>query len=158
MKFPNIDYLMSIALDEANRAYGLQEVPVGCVITDKSGVILAKTHNLKETNQNACHHAEILAIAEASKALSSWRLVDCELFVTLEPCPMCMSAISQARIKNVYFGAYDKKGGAASLGLNHHADPRLNHKLNLFGGFSHLKCSKIISDFFQAKRKNYRKS
>ena len=148
---------MSIALDEADKASMIDEVPIGAVITNKFGDILAKAHNTKEKEFNSCHHAEILAISEASKKIENWRLTDCNLFVNLEPCPMCMSAISQARIKNVYFGAYDPKGGAVSLGFNLHKDKRLNHKVNVFGGFLHLACSKIISNFFKQKRKKYRK-
>jgi tRNA(adenine34) deaminase len=155
VKFSDINYLMSYAVDLATQAENLGEVPVGAVITDKAGRILAKTHNTKEYTNNACNHAEILAIKEASENLRSWRLVDCNLYVTLEPCPMCMSAISQARIKNVYFGAYDIKGGAVSLGKSLHNDKRLNHKVNVFGGFKNIECSKQISNFFRRKRKTY---
>lgn len=149
---------MSMALDEAHEAVKQDEVPVGAILTDKFGEILAKTHNTKEQDQNPCHHAEVLAITKACEELKTWRLIDCNLFVTLEPCPMCMASLSQARIKNIYFGAYDPKGGAASLGLNLHKDERLNHKMNLFGGFEHRECSRLISSFFRNKRANYRKT
>lgn len=155
MYFKEIDYMMGHALNNAIQAGNLGEVPIGAIITDKSGKILAEAHNTKEREFNACNHAEILAIKEASQFLHSWRLIDCNIYVTLEPCPMCMSAISQARIKNLYFGAYDTKGGAISLGKDLHNDPRLNHKVNVYGGFRHLECSKIVSDFFRKKRKNY---
>jgi tRNA(adenine34) deaminase len=158
MNFNQVNYFMSMALDEANEAAKIDEVPVGAILTDKFGKILARTHNTKEREQNPCNHAEVLAITQASKELESWRLVDCNLFVTLEPCPMCMASLSQARVKNVYFGAYDPKGGAASLGFNLHKDQRLNHKLNLFGGFKHRECSRLISNFFRNKRKNYKKN
>ena len=157
MKFDQINYFMSIAIDYAHQAFARDEVPVGAVITNKHGDILAKTHNEKELNQNACHHAEILAIEEASKKIKSWRLIDCDLYVSLEPCPMCLAALSQARVKNIYFGAYDPKGGGVSLGLNLHKDKRLNHKLNVFGGFKHIECSMIVSNFFKSKRKSYHK-
>ncbi len=147
---------MSIAIDEAYEAQKIDEVPVGAVITNKHGDILGKAFNTKEKEQIACNHAEILALSAASKKLGSWRLIDCNLYVTLEPCPMCMAALSQARIKNIYFGAYDPKGGAASLGFDLHKDRRLNHKINIFGGFNHLKCSKIVSDFFKQKRRRYK--
>lgn len=147
---------MSKAIDLAFKAGKLDEVPIGAIITNDSGEILAETHNTKEETQNPCHHAEILAISQASKKLQNWRLIDCDIFVTLEPCPMCMAALSQARIRNVYFGAYDPKGGALSLGFNLHNDKRLNHKINVFGGFKHIECSKIISNFFRKKRKNYK--
>ena len=158
MDFNQINYLMSIALDLGYEATKKDEVPVGAVITDKHGEILAKAFNTKEQTQNPCHHAEIVAISEATKKLNSWRLLDCSIYVTLEPCPMCMAALSQARIKNVYFGAYDPKGGAVSLGLNLHKDSRLNHKLNVYGGFKHIQCSKMVSDFFRKKRLTYKNS
>lgn len=156
MNFSEINYHMSQALDLAYEASKQDEVPVGAIITDKLGKVLARTYNTKERNQNPCEHAEILAIQAAAKELKSWRLLDCNLYVTLEPCPMCMAAISQARIKNVFFGAYDPKGGATSLGLNLHKDKRLNHKFNLYGGFKHIECSKIVSNFFKQKRGRYR--
>jgi tRNA(adenine34) deaminase len=157
MQFSQLNYFMSLAQDQADLAFSKQEVPIGCVITNELGDILGVGHNLKETEQNACHHAEILAIAEASKKLDAWRLTDCSLFVTLEPCPMCMSAISQSRIKSVYFGAYDTKGGSISLGLNLHNDSRLNHRTNVYGGYKHIECAKTLSSFFKVKRKNYKK-
>ena len=155
MEFDLATYLMSLAIDEADKAYNKQEVPVGCVIVDSQNYIIAKTHNTKEAEQLSCNHAEILAIKQASKYLKNWRLKDCKLIVSLEPCPMCMGAISQARIESVYFGAYDPKGGAISLGLNLHKDPRLNHKVAVFGGFEHLRAGKMLSNFFKARRKNY---
>lgn len=156
MDISTINYLMSIAIDEAQLAFDKDEVPVGAVITNKHGDILAQAHNTKEAEQQVCNHAEILAILKASKKIDSWRLVDCNLYVTLEPCPMCMSAISQARIKNLYFGAYDPKGGAVSLGFNLHKDSRLNHKVNTYGGFKHIETSKLISSFFKQKRGRYK--
>lgn len=147
---------MSEALDLAQVAYNKNEVPVGCVITNSHGEILAKSFNTKEQEQNSIHHAEILAIEEASKKIGSWRLIDCHLFVTLEPCPMCMSAIIQSRLSKVYFGAYDVKGGAVSLGFNLHNNQKLNHQIAISGGFRHLECSKLLSDFFKSKRKQYK--
>jgi len=157
LEFGKINYFFTIALDLAHQAFKEDEVPVGAVITNKHGDILAKTHNTKERTNNPCHHAEILAIEEASQKLNSWRLLDCDLYVTLEPCPMCLAALSQARIRNIYFGAYDPKGGAISLGQKLHNDKRLNHKLNVFGGFKHLECSQLVSNFFRQKRKQYAK-
>ena len=156
MEFSVVDYLMSLAIDEAHKAFTKQEVPVGCVITDDMGNVLAKSHNTKEENQQSCNHAEILAITEASKKINNWRLSNCKMIVSLEPCPMCMGAISQSRIKELYFGAYDPKGGAISLGLNIHSDARLNHKVSVQGGFRHLEAGKILSDFFKTKRKSYK--
>ncbi len=158
MNIEQVNYFMSVAIDLAHDAFKKDEVPVGAVITNKFGDVIARTYNTKEQTQNACHHAEILAITEASQKLNSWRLLDCNLFVTLEPCPMCLAALSQARIKNIYFGAYDPKGGSVSLGQNLHKDERLNHKINVFGGFKHLECSQLVSKFFRQKRKQYIRS
>lgn len=157
MNFTDVIYNMDLALNAAEDAYHKDEVPVGAVIISEFGEILAQTYNLKETNNDACAHAEILAIQEASKRIKSWRLLNCSIFVTLEPCPMCMSAILQARLSNLYFGAYDRKGGALSLGYNFHKDSRLNHRFNVFGGLRHMECSQILSNFFRQKRQNYLK-
>lgn len=152
MDFNKINYQMSLAMDEAYLAEKQGEVPVGAILLDPTGRVIARTHNTKEQKTNPCNHAEILAISQGSKILKCWRLTGCELFVTLEPCPMCMGAIIQARIKNLFFGAYDKKGGAISLGFNLHQNKNLNHKVNTYGGFRHKECSKQLSDFFKAKR------
>lgn len=155
MKFENIQNYMQMAINLAKDAYAKDEVPVGAIIVTEHGEVLSEAFNLKETNHDACAHAEILAIQKASNSLKSWRLNECSLFVTLEPCPMCLSAILQSRVKNLYFGAYDKKGGALSLGYNFHKDKRLNHKVNVSGGNAHLECSRLLSNFFKSKRKNY---
>ena len=108
---------MKIALQEAKKAYNKLEVPVGCVIV-KNGEIIAKAHNLKETKYDTTKHAEILAIQKASKKLKSWRLIDCQMYVTLEPCSMCAGAIINSRIKKLYYGAKDEKTGAVGSILN----------------------------------------
>lgn len=156
MNFNEINYNMSVALDMAEKARQFNEVPVGAVLVGADGALLAKKYNTKEYDANACHHAELLAISEASQKLSSWRLIDCSLFVTLEPCVMCMGAIIHARLKNVYFGAYDPKGGAISLGFNIHRNGKLNHQIGVYGGFKHRDCAKVLSDFFRAKRSQYK--
>ena len=148
---------MSLAIDEAQKAYTALEVPVGCVITDPTGNVVAKTYNTKEQNNNSCDHAEILAIKIASEKANNWRLTNHSIFVTLEPCPMCLSAIAQARLENLYFGAFDPKGGAISLGYHLHNDPRLNHKVKVMGGIKQLESGKLLSDFFKMKRKSYKK-
>jgi tRNA(adenine34) deaminase len=155
MKFEDKLWLMDEALIEAEKAYREDEVPIGAVIIDSNGTVLSRTHNKKEKVFNPCGHAEILAITEAAKKISNWRLVNCSLFVTLEPCPMCMAALVQSRISNLYFGAYDPKGGALSLNYNFHNDKRLNHNFNVCGGLKHYECSKILSTFFREKRSNY---
>ena len=147
---------MKLAMEEAEKAYYLDEVPVGAVMVDECGHILAKTHNLKEKNNNPCHHAEILAIMESSKKLRNWRLEGCALYVTLEPCVMCLGAMVSARVARLFFGAYDEKAGALGLGLNIHAHPKLNHRIQVVGGSMHYECSRLLSDFFKAKRMAYR--
>lgn len=156
MNFQKIEHYMQMAINLSQDALIKDEVPVGAIIVSEHGEILSEAFNLKETTFDATAHAEILAIKKASERLKSWRLINCSLFVTLEPCPMCLSAITQARIKNLYFGAYDKKGGALSLGYNFALDDRLNHNMNIYGGFSHYECSQILSNFFKAKRKKYK--
>jgi len=155
MNFEDYLWNMGLALEEADRAYKKDEVPIGAVIVSKSQGVLAKSHNLKESNFDPCGHAELLAITKAGAAQNNWRLTDCTLFVTLEPCPMCLSALVQARIKTLVFGAYDKKGGALSLGYNLHRDSRLNHQFNVVGGVKHYECSDILSTFFREKRAGF---
>lgn len=155
LKYEDQIWLMDEALIEAEKAYRLDEVPIGAVIVDAKGTIISRAHNVKEKNHNPCGHAEVLAIIEASSKLNNWRLLDCSLFVTLEPCPMCLAAMVQARIENLFFGAYDSKGGAISLNYNLHQDKRLNHRFNVVGGLSHYECSKKLSNFFREKRSSY---
>ncbi len=145
-------WFMRLALEQAEQAWRLQEVPVGAVVVDAKGEVLARAHNLKETNHNACGHAEILALQEASQKLGTWRLNDCRLYVTLEPCPMCLAALGQSRIQQVIFGAYDPKGGSVSLGYALHKDPRLNHRFAMIGGVLHYDCSRMLSEFFKQRR------
>jgi len=151
-------WLMDEALIEAEKAYREDEVPIGAVVVDSNGSILSRSHNLKESNYNPCGHAEILAITAAGKKLSNWRLLNCSVFVTLEPCPMCLSAMIQARIGTLYFGAYDPKGGALSLNYNFYKDQKLNHAFSVIGGLRHFECSKLLSRFFREKRDGYKKS
>jgi len=150
-------WYMSMALEQAELAYKAQEVPVGAILVSPQGEILAKTHNLKETHHNPTAHAEILAVIEAAKKLHNWRLSDCTLYVTLEPCPMCLMSMLQARIKQCVFGAYDPKGGALSLGYNFHQDKRLNHQFSVIGGVKHFEASKLLSGFFKDRRVTYKK-
>ncbi|MBC7537717.1 MAG: nucleoside deaminase [Bacteriovorax sp.] len=151
-------WLMDEALIEADKAYRIDEVPIGAVVVDSRGVVLSRSHNIKEKNHNPCGHAEILAITEAAKKLNNWRLINCSLYVTLEPCPMCLSAMIQARIGTLYFGAYDPKGGSLSLNYNFYKDQKLNHSFPVIGGLRHFECSKLLSNFFREKRTNYNKS
>ena len=141
---------MKAALKEAAKAYQLGEVPVGAVIVYNNKII-ARGHNTRELSQSVLGHAEINAIKKASKKIGSWRLEDCDIYVTLEPCSMCSGAIIQSRIKNLYFGAYDLKTGACGSVLNLFDYP-FNHKVNVYGGIMEEECSRIIKDFFKELR------
>ena len=147
---------MRLALEEAEVAFKATEVPVGCVIVNEAGEVVARAHNLKEKNKNATHHAEILAIEEASKNHGDWRLTGHTAYVTLEPCPMCLYAFLQARVSKVIFGAYDLKAGSISLGYEFHKDKRFNHFFSIEGGVLHFECSKMLSDFFKQRRGEHR--
>ena len=142
---------MKMALKEAKKAYDKLEIPVGAVIV-KDGEIIAKAHNLKETKFDTTKHAEILAIQKASKKLESWRLLDCEMYVTLEPCSMCAGAIINSRIKKVYIGTLDEKTGAAGSVLNLFEDYTFNHKVEVETGVMQLECKKMLQDFFKMLR------
>lgn len=144
---------MKQALKEAKKAYEKLEVPVGAVIV-KDGKIIAKAHNLKETKTDTTKHAEILAIQKASKKLESWRLLDCEMYITLEPCSMCAGAIINSRIKKVYIGALDEKTGAAGSVLNLFEDYKFNHKVEVEKGVMQKECENILKDFFKMLRKH----
>lgn len=141
---------MREALKEAKKAYLLGEVPVGAVIVYDNKII-ARGHNTREIKQSVLGHAEINAIQKASKKIGSWRLEDCDIYVTLEPCPMCSGAIIQSRIKNLYYGATDSKTGACGSVLNLFENP-FNHKVNVIGGVLEDECSRIIKDFFKELR------
>jgi tRNA(adenine34) deaminase len=158
MNFSIADHLwyMGIALEQAELAYKHQEVPVGAVLVSPEGEVLSKQFNLKESHFNPTAHAEILAIVEGAKKLQNWRLTDCTLYVTLEPCPMCLTALVQSRLKQCVFGAYDSKGGSLSLGYRLHQDKRLNHRFSMMGGIRHFECSKLLSQFFKERRSSYR--
>lgn len=155
-KFKDIEWAMGEALKEAEDAARRDEVPIGACLVDPQGKIIAKASNNKEQTNNPTGHAEILVIGQASQDKGDWRLNDLTLVVTLEPCLMCMGALWQARIGAVVFGAYDPKGGAISLGYNHHKDKRLNHNFPVTGGVRHYDCSNILSQFFRQKRSKYK--
>jgi tRNA(adenine34) deaminase len=145
-------YYMSLALKEARKAKEVDEVPIGAVII-KDNKVIAKAHNLRETKQDPLGHAEILAIKKASKKLKSWRLEDCELYVTIEPCIMCSGAIIQSRIKKVVYGAKDNKGGAHTSSINVFEAKNINHHPEIIGGVLEEECSDIIKKYFKNKRK-----
>jgi len=143
---------MQEAIKEAQKAYGKLEVPVGAVIV-KDGKIIAKAHNLKETKFDTTKHAEILAIQKASKKLKSWRLLNCEMYITLEPCAMCAGAIINSRIKKIYIGTMDEKTGAAGSKLNLFKDYTFNHNVEVETNVMQKECEKVLKDFFKELRK-----
>lgn len=143
---------MKEALKEAQKAYKKLEVPVGAIIV-KDGNIVARAHNLKETKNDTTKHAEILAIEKASKKLGNWRLIDCEMYVTLEPCPMCAGAIVNSRIKKVNIGAMDEKTGACGSKLNLLQDFNFDTKVDMEIGILENECRELLQKFFVALRK-----
>lgn len=145
------EYYMKQALKEAEKAYKKLEVPVGAIIV-KDEKIIARAHNQKETKTDTTKHAEILAIQKASKKLKSWRLIDCEMYVTLEPCSMCAGAMINSRIKKVYIGAKDEKTGAVGSVLNLFNDYTFNHKVEVETGIMEKECQKILKQFFKELR------
>ncbi|MBR5613837.1 MAG: nucleoside deaminase [Clostridia bacterium] len=151
------EIFMTAALQEAEKAYKLGETPIGAVIV-KDSEIIASAHNLRETGKNVLYHAELLAIDAACKALGGWRLHQCDLYVTLEPCIMCSGAISQSRIKNLYFGAPDPKGGAVLSAMNASAADELFCHTNCEGGILLDECSEILKKFFRELRSSKTKT
>ncbi len=141
---------MNEALALATQAAALGDVPVGAVVLH-DGKVIGRGFNRREADQNPVSHAEIEAIREAAKAIGSWRLIDCDLVVTLEPCPMCLAASQQARVRTVVYGAEDPKGGALSLGYRLHEDARTNHRFKV--DFKpDERCSQILKNFFKRRR------
>lgn len=148
----NKEYYMKQALKEAEKAYQKLEVPVGAVIV-KDGKIIARAHNQKETKKDTTKHAEILAIQKASRKLQSWRLIDCEMYITLEPCSMCAGAIINSRIKKIYIGTMDDKTGAAGSKLDLFEDYTFNHKVEVEKNIMKEECEEILKRFFKELRK-----
>lgn len=142
---------MKEALLEAQKAYDLLEVPIGCVIV-RDGKIIARGYNRRNTDKSCLAHAEIEAIREASRVVGDWRLEDCTLFVTLEPCQMCAGAIVQARMKTVVIGCMNAKAGCAGSIYNLLEEPAFNHQVETIRGILETECSAIVSDFFKSLR------
>lgn len=149
----NHEKWMRIALEETAQAAEAGEIPVGAVVVDGEGNLLARTHNLSETNQLPTHHAEILAVEAACKAKGTWRLSDCTVYVTLEPCPMCMGAMIHARVKRIVFGAPDPRAGACGS-LIDLSDYALEASPEILGGVLAKECIEPIRSFFKQTRKN----
>ena len=146
---------MRLALKEAHKAELIDEVPIGCVIV-KDNKVISRGYNKRETKKDVTSHAEIEAIRKASKKLKDWQLVDCDLYVTIEPCIMCTGAIIQSRIRNVYYGSEDPKGGALVSSIKLSDFQNLNHYPNIVGGILKDECSNIVKQYFANKRKNKR--
>lgn len=141
---------MRLALKQAQLSWKKDEVPIGAVVV-KNGQVIARAHNMRNASHNAVEHAELVAIQRACKVLGDWRLTGCDLYVTLEPCVMCLGACYNARISNVYFGAYDLSGKGC-VQLSEMIGRTLNHELSLCGGVLEKECSDILSEYFKSKR------
>ncbi len=146
----DMEFFMGLAIEEAEKSLALTEVPVGAVVVC-DGEVIASAHNTRETEKNAVHHAEILAISAACQKLGGWRLHKCDIYVTLEPCPMCAGAIVNSRIKRVIFGARDTKAGAFGSVLDMNSFP-LNHKPEIISGVRQEECANMLSEFFRELR------
>lgn len=144
------EFFMKEALKEAKKAYNKEEIPVGSIIV-KDGKIISRAHNLKETKHSSISHAEILAIEKANKKLNAWRLQDCEMYITLEPCMMCMGAIINSRIKKIYIGTLDPKTGACESVINID-NYKFNHVVEIETGILKEECEYILKDFFKMLR------
>tara|TARA_Y100000590_G_scaffold470400_1_gene664543 strand:- start:8388 stop:8825 length:438 start_codon:yes stop_codon:yes gene_type:complete len=143
---------MDIAIEEAKIALQSGEVPVGAIIIDDSGEIISRAHNLTNSSYDPTGHAEIIAIRFAAMKLSNNILSNCDMYVTLEPCIMCAAAISNARIRRLYFGAQDTKNGSVESHFNYYNSPLCVHKPEIYGGISERETKEIISTFFNNKR------
>jgi tRNA(adenine34) deaminase len=150
---PNQEYcgFMRLALEQAAQGAAAGEVPIGAVLVHE-GTIIAQSHNHREARQDPTAHAELIVIREGAKALARWRLVDTTLFVTLEPCAMCLGAIILARIPRLIFGATDPKGGACGSVLDFANDPRLNHRIEVLGGVFGEESQRMLARFFKGLR------
>ncbi len=151
--FEQAEYWMREAIGEAQAALAKDEVPIGCVIVhEPTGSVVGRGHNLRETARDATAHAEIIAIRQACETVGSWRLIDCTLLVTLEPCPMCAGAIVNARIPRLVYGCDDPKAGAVRTLYQLCEDARLNHRVAVTPGVLADECAELLRSFFRAQR------
>ena len=150
------EHYMKEAIRQAKKAAALKEVPIGCVIV-YDGRIIARGYNRRTVDKNVLAHAEIIAMRKACRILGDWRLEDCTMYVTLEPCPMCAGAIINSRIDRVVYGSSDYKGGAVESLFNVLTHPGLNHEPEILSGVMADECSQIMKDFFKERRKNKEK-
>lgn len=144
--------IWDLAFAEARAAAGMGEVPVGAVVVGPDGAVLASAGNRVIADRDPTAHAEVVALRRAARVFGSERLIGCDLHVTLEPCPMCAAAISFARIRRLYFGAFDEKGGAVENGVRFYEDPTCHHVPEVYGGFRESEAAALLVDFFRAKR------
>lgn len=142
---------MLLAIEEAKKAASLGEVPVGAIVTDENGEVIGRGHNVCETEHRPTGHAEILAIEEAARNKKNWRLSDCTLYVTLEPCPMCAGTVIRSRLKRVVYGAFDENGGACAS-VTALFEERFGHKPLVRSRILERECAALLSDFFKEKR------
>lgn len=145
-------YFMQEAIKEAHKAKEKLEVPIGAIVV-LNGEIIGRGHNRREESNDATTHAEMLAIQEANRNLGNWRLEEAQLFVTLEPCPMCSGAMILSRVKELYYGASDPKGGTAGTLMNLLTDERFNHQVQIESGLLEQECGELLSTFFRELRK-----
>ncbi|MER2174315.1 MAG: tRNA adenosine(34) deaminase TadA [Carnobacterium sp.] len=145
-------YFMQEAIKEAHKAKEKLEVPIGAIVV-LNGKIIGRGHNRREETNDATTHAEMLAIQEANRNLGNWRLEEAQLFVTLEPCPMCSGAMILSRVKELYYGASDPKGGTAGTLMNLLTDERFNHQVQIEAGLLEQECGELLSNFFRELRK-----
>src|SRR4051812_26457759 len=143
---------MAMALDEARAAAAEDEVPIGAVIVSMTAGVIGRAHNQRKQLNDPTAHAEMIAITQAAQALGTWRLDNCVLYVTLEPCPMCAGAVVQARLPRVVYGCADPKAGACDTLYRITADPRLNHRAEVVAGVLADRCAAVLSAFFRQRR------
>lgn len=148
---PDESYMRE-ALRQAEKAYAAQEVPVGAVIV-RDGKIIARSHNQVELLKDATAHAEMLALTQAEAAIRDWRLIDCDLYVTKEPCPMCAGALVHTRVRRVIFGCADRSAGAAGTMMNLLQNPSFNHQCDITPGVLQNECAAILQEFFRQRRR-----
>lgn len=146
-------YYMRLALAEAENALVLGEVPIGAVLIDDKGGVVVQAHNMRETWKDATAHAEVIAIREAGKKLGHWRLSNCTLYVTVEPCPMCAGALVMGRLRRVVYGVPDAKAGAVESLFNIPGHPALNHQVQVTAGILEDECAAVLKRFFASRRK-----
>lgn len=144
---------MILALELARAAGAAGEIPVGAVLVDSTtGTVIASAANRTETDHDATAHAEVLVLREGGKIIGAPRLTDCDLYVTLEPCAMCAAAISLSRVRRLYYGAYDPKGGGVEHGGRFYSQPTCHHRPEVYGGIHEQDCAAVLKDFFKDKR------